>query len=135
VFLPKERILITGDLVVSPVPYTGGSYPSEWRDTLRAMVAMNPAVVVPGHGAIARDTAYMQEVIALLDSVISQVTAQLPSMRPVPLAQFKASTLKVDVERFRKSMAGDDPERKVWFDSMVPLSLVKLVYQEAIGSH
>src|SRR5262249_37640142 len=88
-FLPRERILIPGDLVVSPLAYTGASYPAEWRDTLRAMVAMDPAIVVPGHGRIEQDTRYMNEVIALLDSVISQVNAIAPKRRSIPLAQFK----------------------------------------------
>jgi len=135
VFLPKERILITGDLVVSPLPYTGGSFPSEWRDTLRVMVGMNPAIVVPGHGPIERDTRYMNEVIDLLDSVISQVTVMAPKRRAMPIAQFKPADLHIDVERFRKSMAGSDPERNQWFRSMVDEALVKLAYMEVTGAH
>jgi hypothetical protein len=34
-YLPKERILIAGDLVDSPVPYLGGGFPIEEVDTLK----------------------------------------------------------------------------------------------------
>jgi glyoxylase-like metal-dependent hydrolase (beta-lactamase superfamily II) len=74
-FLPKERILITGDLVVHPGPYMGSGFPSEWTQTLEKMIAMNPLVIVPGHGEILHDTAYLSQVDELAKTVIAQVQA------------------------------------------------------------
>ncbi|MEO8028808.1 MAG: MBL fold metallo-hydrolase, partial [Bryobacteraceae bacterium] len=88
VYLPKQKILVTGDIVVSPLPYTGGSFPSEWRNTLRMMAAMDFAALVPGHGPIERDKTYLHELIALLDSVISQVGERVTKMRSMAIAQF-----------------------------------------------
>ena len=34
VWLPKERIVFAGDIVVQPLPYGFGSSPTEWLDTL-----------------------------------------------------------------------------------------------------
>ena len=54
VYLPTEKILIAGDLVVYPVPYFYGGYPSEHAKTLRDMSRLNFATAVPGHGRVLR---------------------------------------------------------------------------------
>ena len=33
VYLPKEKILVAGDLLVHPIPYTFDGYPAEWAQT------------------------------------------------------------------------------------------------------
>jgi len=52
VWLPKERVLFSGDLVeYAATPYTGDAYLSDWPATLDAVEALNPARLVPGRGA------------------------------------------------------------------------------------
>lgn len=133
VYLPQDKILITGDLLVWPLPYTGGSFPLAWRETLRTLASFDASVILPGHGPVLKDKTYLNEVIALLDSVTSQVAEHVAKLRHIPLAEFKSELLHVDVERFRKSMAGDDPERNEWFKEMVGNSLVEMAWQEATG--
>ena len=59
VYLPEERILFTGDIVVqSPLPYSGASWPVPWIEVLRGIEAMPVAALVPGHGPVQRDHAY-----------------------------------------------------------------------------
>ncbi len=42
VYLPKEKILITGDILVNPIPFAvGGSYPQDWIATLQALDALD----------------------------------------------------------------------------------------------
>jgi cyclase len=72
-FLPKERILIAGDLVVHPGPYMGSGFPSEWSKTLEKMIEMNPLTIVPGHGEILHDTTYLAQVDELAKTVVAQV--------------------------------------------------------------
>ncbi len=72
VFLPNERIVATGDLLVNPVPYSFGSFLGEWIQTLRAVSALPVDVIVPGHGAIQRDRKYLDQVVALLESTLAQ---------------------------------------------------------------
>ena len=73
VFLPKEKILITGDIVVHPVPYLCSGYPYEWSRTLQRMIDLNPQIVVPGHGEMLRGTAYLTQVKDLLTTVVTEV--------------------------------------------------------------
>lgn len=53
-YLPKEKLLIAGDLVDSPVPYLYGGYPLEQIDTLKKMAALDFDTLVPGHGEVLR---------------------------------------------------------------------------------
>ncbi len=50
VFLPKERVLITGDLMTAGISYIGDAYPLEWVETLEKVKALDFDVVLPGHG-------------------------------------------------------------------------------------
>lgn len=53
--LPNERIVITGDLLVNPIPFALSVYPTGWLRTLEAIDALDAAILVPGHGAPLRD--------------------------------------------------------------------------------
>ena len=56
VWLPDERILFTGDIVVqSPLPYTGMSWPVPWIEVLKKLETVPVAALVPGHGPVMRD--------------------------------------------------------------------------------
>jgi cyclase len=49
-FLPRERIVATGDLMESVLSYMGDSYPEEWIATLEKLKALDFDTVLPGHG-------------------------------------------------------------------------------------
>lgn len=76
VWLPDDRVLFTGDLVVqSPLPYPGASWPVPWIEVLRDIEAVPAAALVPGHGPVMRDASYVRQVRALLEAATSRVTA------------------------------------------------------------
>lgn len=52
VFLPKERVLATGDVLHGGVPYMGDSYPYEWIETLGAAEKLDFDAVIGGHGDV-----------------------------------------------------------------------------------
>ena len=54
-YLPDEKIVITGDLLVNPVAFALSSYPTGWLRTLEKIDALDARVIVPGHGAPLRD--------------------------------------------------------------------------------
>jgi glyoxylase-like metal-dependent hydrolase (beta-lactamase superfamily II) len=134
VYLPKERVLITGDLLTWPIPYMRMSFPREWVEVLRTMSRMDADIIVPGHGALLRDKTYMNEVIALLDSAIKQVheqaaTVGFDSRTKVP----KVEGLHVDLESFRKRMTGDDPSNNDFWKDIVDPGLLGGVNQGVVG--
>ena len=50
VYLPKEKIVATGDLMESRLAYMGDAYFEEWITTLDALKKLDFNVVLPGHG-------------------------------------------------------------------------------------
>jgi glyoxylase-like metal-dependent hydrolase (beta-lactamase superfamily II) len=73
VFLPKERIAATGDLMESVISYGGDSYPEDWIATLERLKALDFDTVMPGHGVVfkgkARITAFQQYLRDAIDQV------------------------------------------------------------------
>jgi glyoxylase-like metal-dependent hydrolase (beta-lactamase superfamily II) len=51
VYLPRERIVCTGDLFNGYIGYMGDAYVDEWADTLARLEALDFETVIPGHGA------------------------------------------------------------------------------------
>jgi glyoxylase-like metal-dependent hydrolase (beta-lactamase superfamily II) len=50
VYLPAEKVLIAGDLLLESMPYMGDGFPTDWIDTLEKLKALEFDTVVPGHG-------------------------------------------------------------------------------------
>ncbi len=50
VYLPKERIVATGDLLVEGTSYMGDAYFTEWIETIEALKRVDFDTVLPGHG-------------------------------------------------------------------------------------
>jgi cyclase len=73
-YLPKEKVLVTGDILLSPYPFAiGGAYPAEWLKTLEKFAALAPAVIIPGHGDAEMNTDFLRGNIALFQDAIEQV--------------------------------------------------------------
>jgi cyclase len=71
VYLPQERILFTGDVVVHYVePAMGSGNPSNWIKVLDKIMAMDVDTIVPGHGPIGNkeNLALMREYLVLITS-------------------------------------------------------------------
>ena len=74
VYLPKEKILITGDILVNPIPFAvGGTYPQEWIETLQKLDALEVDAIVPGHGDVERDKTYLRQNLKLFQHVLADV--------------------------------------------------------------
>src|SRR5262245_14579533 len=127
VYLRRERILATGDLVVRPVPYAFDGYPSEWIRTLEGLAALDADVIVPGHGELMRDKAYLTQIIAVMKSAVEQVDAQLRRNSEVSLADV---TKSVDLKPFRTAMVGEDARGAGFFDYSMGTKFVELAYHE-----
>jgi cyclase len=128
VWLPQERILVAGDLVAHPVPYAFGGYPLDWVGTLGRLAALEPAAIVPGHGEVLRDAAYLRRVITLLERVIARVN-QLVGQRGSGLTLEQAQA-EVDFSAARQAFAGEAADYKEFSDASMA-SLVRLVWAEA----
>jgi glyoxylase-like metal-dependent hydrolase (beta-lactamase superfamily II) len=128
VHLPNEGILIAGDLVIHPVPYIGNpqSHPGDWGQTLDRMLALKHTMLVPGHGPVLRDDAYVRLMSRLFTSMKQQVTAAVA--RGETLEQVRKS---VNLDEFRKLFVGDSRVRRDIFDRYVLGAGLAAAYADA----
>ena len=119
-YLPKEKILIAGDLVDSPVPYLGGGFPMEQATTLKKMLELDFETLVPGHGGVLTGKAFVQQEVELIEAVIAAVNQEIGRTSANPQKRFdeikKAVEQNVDVNAWRQKFAGDDPGDRDFFD-------------------
>jgi cyclase len=73
-FLPKERIVCSGDLVEGVIPYMGDGYFDEWVKTLEALKQLDFAVCLPAHGRPFSDKARVTALQSYLTDVVEQVS-------------------------------------------------------------
>jgi cyclase len=52
VYLPAEKIVLTGDMLESGVPIMRTAYPVEWLGALESIGKLDWNIVIPGHGGI-----------------------------------------------------------------------------------
>lgn len=83
-WIPGRRVLCCGDLFIWSSPNAGNPqkvqrYPREWAMALREMVALQPEVLLPGHGLPVVGEARVRQALTdtadLLDSLVDQTLA------------------------------------------------------------
>jgi glyoxylase-like metal-dependent hydrolase (beta-lactamase superfamily II) len=111
VLLPRERILVTGDLVVHPVPYGFSRQPLEWRQTLERLAALPFDVLVPGHGDVQHGSGYLRQLMALLDTTAGAVREGREHGRTA--AEVRAG---LDAAALGAAFAGGNPVFQYFFE-------------------
>jgi cyclase len=98
VYVPDAKVLAAGDLLVSPFPYGIGSFYGEWPATLRKLAAFDTIAIVPGHGEVQHDKAYLTRLIKLLDEVNAKVAASIAAGESLEQATQKITLADALVE-------------------------------------
>jgi len=101
VFLPKEKIVCTGDLMESRIAFMGSAFFDEWLKTLDALKRLDFAIDLPGHGAPFKD----KRLITAFQSYLSDVMAQAAKLRAQGVSADEAAK-RVDL----RSHAKDFPD-------------------------
>jgi len=111
-WLPEEKIIATGDIVVHPIPYLFNVSPEKWSATLHNINALEYKILVPGHGEIQRDTYYVNLLIEFSNNIADQRDALLAE----GLSEEDAKA-KLDFSAFEKRFTGGDAYLAAFFDS------------------
>lgn len=130
VHLPKERVVIAGDLVVWPVPYVGSpqSHPADWSRTLGKLLALKANTIVPGHGPVLKDDAYVRLMARLFTSIAEQVAETVRRGETMDRAR-----ARVNLDEFQNLFAGDSRMRKLIFRNYVLGSAVEAALLDTAG--
>ena len=128
VWLPRQKVVVAGEIVIAPFPYGFQSYPADWIATLGKLRAMPWRILVPGHGMPQTDRAQLDRISVALKDVRAQVAPLVK--QGLTLEQVKA---KVDLGANAKSFFGDDPWLAMWFRAYFTDGIVTSAYKEAKG--
>jgi glyoxylase-like metal-dependent hydrolase (beta-lactamase superfamily II) len=126
VWLPKEKVLFSGDLVeFGATPYTGDAYLREWPETLAALRALGPEKLVPGRGAALKTAEECESGIAGTQAFLTAL------YRNVERGVQAGKPLK---EIYDATYAALEPEFGKWviFEHCMPFD-VSRAYDEASG--
>lgn len=124
VYLPREKVVITGDLVVHPTPYGFDSFPKEWIQTLRQVAALDFEYLIPGHGAVQRDKVYLELLIEILEFVVAEVEQAVA--RGLTLEETQDL---VSLDRFEARIAAGNKLREYLFRNW--FGIIRPAYEEA----
>ncbi len=125
-WLPKERVLFSGDLVeYGATPYTGDAYLTHWPQTLDNIAALEPMALVPGRGDALTTPAAVKEA---LDGTRSFVTAMYASVKK---GRDAGKSLN---EIYAETYAALKPDFGHWviFDHCLPFDVTR-AYDESGG--
>jgi glyoxylase-like metal-dependent hydrolase (beta-lactamase superfamily II) len=102
-YLPKEKILITGDVASYPIPYFTPPL-SQHAKSLRKLAQIDADVIIPGHGPAWHDKSFLNLEADLFESIVNQVV----KAEQQGLVTVEEIQNTVDVESFRLQFTHDD---------------------------
>jgi cyclase len=124
IYMPKEKVVATGDAVVDWMPFLNDGYPEEWAQTVAALEKLDIVQIIPGHGEPAPKAhlvffrGYLTDLVAAvktaaaggatLDEMKTKVADQLApkyekGMSKYPVGQFR-DRIGLNVEMVHKKV-------------------------------
>jgi cyclase len=128
-WLPKEQVLVTGDLLAAPVPYFFAGYPEDLARTLHRLNELDAKAIVPGHGDVMRDKTYLHAVLEMIETIVGEVNAAVVRIGSLS-ARLEDVRPQIDVAEYRRRFAGDDPHNQEYFDESIE-GLIKDAFYQA----
>jgi cyclase len=109
VFLPKEKIVCTGDLMESVISYMGDAYVTEWPATLDRLMTLDFDTVMPGHGVVFKGKGHIEA----FQRYLRDVSKQAAELKKAGISA-EAAAPRIDMRAFATDFpqiraAGIDP--------------------------
>lgn len=122
-WLPKEKILASGDIVTAPIPLMPSPYMDEYPSVLAKLKALGFTTLVPGHGAVLQSAEYLD----LMSDTITTVSKQMKVLVAQGLNEENA-TAKIDYSSVENRFTHGDPFLKNRFQDYVAGALAHTAY-------
>lgn len=129
-YLPKEKILITGDLLVNPISFALSSYPTGWLHTLEYIDGLEATVIVPGHGEPLRDKKLLHATMGVFRELLKQgAAARARGLDP------DAARVEIlpSLRELKTQFTGDVPAANNAFEIQLVDWFLHRVYDELAG--
>jgi cyclase len=129
-YLPKERVVAVGDLVVNPVTFALSSYPTEWVRALERVDGLPADVIVTGHGEPLRDKTLLRNTLEVFRVLLREGKAA--HGRGLDPDRAKEALLP-GVESLMIAITGNDAGRNAAFRTQLVDWFLHRVYDELAG--
>jgi len=129
-YLPKEKIVVTGDLLVNPISFALSSYPSGWLTTMERIDGLDASIFIPGHGEPLHDKALLETHIAIFRELLR--LGREAKAKGLTVAQARAAALPA-VHDLMVTLTHDDPGLNQQFGIYLVDWFLHRVYEELDG--
>ena len=99
VFSPKRKVVATGDMIHSFLPFIADGFPQEWPRTMRSVSELPFDNIIGGHGAVQQGKGTLQNMAAYIEEITSAVARE----KGKPLAALQSSITPATL----KTLSGD----------------------------
>jgi glyoxylase-like metal-dependent hydrolase (beta-lactamase superfamily II) len=129
-YLPREKIVIAGDLLVNPVSYALSSYPTGWIKTLEYIDSLDATVIVPGHGEPLRDEKLLKATLAVFKELVKRGTdAKARGLDP----DAARAEIMPQIKDLTSAITGDVPAVNRAYETQLVDWFLHRVYDELSG--
>ena len=98
VFLPREKVVMTGDFLTAGLSNMSDSFPDEWVTSLDELKKLDFDVVLPGHGTPFKDgkqhatalQGYLRDVVKQVDGFRKQGLTAEQAAQKIDLSAYKS---------------------------------------------
>lgn len=129
-YLPKERVLVTGDVIVNPITFALSGYPSEWVRTLEKLDALPADVIVTGHGEPLEDKTLLRTTMAVFRELLTRGKAARAEGHDPDDAK---EAIMANIEPLMIKLTGNLPARNAAFKTQLVDWFLHRVYDELAG--
>jgi len=127
-WMPRQRVVAAGDIVVAPTPYGFTVSTKTWLPTLRKLEELPFTTLVPGHGRVQRDRKYLATLEWSMRDIVAHAKAAATSGKTREQG-FAAFGQKAEQARF----GARDAWTKKWLSDYWLQGMFETAYDEAKG--
>ncbi len=128
-WLPKQRLVAAGDLVVAPTPYGFTISIKPWLTTLAKLEQLPFDILVPGHGRVQRDRAFLDTLKWSMRDIAAKAAAAAADPAMAKEKAVEAFDNRPHEERFGAA----DAWAKKWLNDYWLVGMFQTAFDEARG--
>ena len=130
VYLPKEKVALIGDLVVNPVTFALGGYPTEWLKALERVDQLDATTLVTGHSEPLKDKELLRATMGVM-RILLQRGKELKAQGMDPDAA--KATILPELKDLRTKITKDEARVNQQFEIYLVDWFLHRVYDELNG--
>jgi len=130
VYLPREKVLLLGDLIVNPITFALSGYPTEWLHVLERIDQLDASIIVTGHGPPLGDKSLLHTTMDVFRVLLRE--GKTSKEKGLTADQAKEAIMP-RLHDLMVSITSDDPGRNAAFKQQLVDWYLHRVYDELDG--